>query len=98
MRKTLAAFVLTGITLGAPGGAWATPVDKTPTVTGTVSRVVASQRTVEIALPDGTQERFLWNSETKINGTLTPGATVTVRYTAGTDGAKLALQIVVARS
>ncbi|MEP6993440.1 MAG: hypothetical protein ABI968_02885 [Acidobacteriota bacterium] len=98
MRKALAAFVLTGITLVAPGVVRAMPVDKTPTVTGTVSRVVASQRTVEIALSDGTKERFTWNPETKINGTLTPGASVTVRWAAQGDGTKLALQIVVSRS
>jgi hypothetical protein len=98
MGKSLAAFVLTWAALTSGGTALALPADKTPTVTGTVSRVVASQRTVELNLPDGTSERFLWNSETKINGTLMPGTAVTVRYTAAADGTKLALQINVARN
>jgi hypothetical protein len=97
-RRRLAALVLAVSLLGLAAEASAGPADKNPTVTGTVSRVVASQRTVEVTLPDGTSERFLWNSETKINGTLTPGAAVTVRYSSGADGSKLALQITVARS
>jgi hypothetical protein len=98
MRKLLAAFLLPFIAFGVAGAVSAAPADKAPSVTGTVSRVVASQRTVEVSLPDGTKEQFLWNSETKINGTLTPGAAVTVRYSPGNDGKKLALQITVSRS
>ncbi len=74
------------------------PVDKTPSVTGTVARVTASQRQIEVTLADGTVQRFQWNAETKISGTLTPGAAVTVRYTPGTDGNNLALQITVSRN
>ena len=96
--RLLAALVLAVSLLGVSAEASAGPADKNPTVTGTVSRVVASQRTVEVTLPDGRSERFLWNAETKINGTLTPGAAVTVRYSPGADGSKLALQITVARS
>jgi len=43
-------------------------------------------------------QRFQWNADTKISGTLTPGAAVTVRYTPGTDGNNLALQITVSRN
>jgi hypothetical protein len=97
MRKVLPIFVLLWASLDAVEMA-AAPADKTPTAAGTVSRVTASQRTIEVTLPDGTSERFLWNSETKINGTLTPGAAVTVRYAVGADGKKIALQVSVARN
>ena len=85
------------VALGASGATPAAPSDKATTVTGTVSRVTASERTVEITLPDGSEERILWNAETKMSGTMTPGATVTVRYTAE-NGKKTALQITVARN
>jgi hypothetical protein len=80
------------------GSAAAAPVDKTPSVTGTVARVAASQRQVEVTLADGTVQKFEWNAETKISGTLIPGAAVTIRYAPGTDGKNLALQITVSRS
>ena len=99
LRRLRATFLVAWIGLGVAAAAvLAAPADKTPSVTGTVSRVVASQRTVEVTLADGTTEQFVWNSETKINGTLTPGAAVTVRYSPGNDGKKLALQITVSRS
>ena len=99
MRRLRAIFLLLAwLGLAVAAAASAAPADKTPSVTGTVSRVVASERTVEITLADGTKEQFVWNSETKINGTLTPGAAVTVRYSPGNDGKKLALQITVSRS
>lgn len=72
--------------------------DKAPVATGTIARVTASQRSVEVTLSDGSSEQFFWNADTKISGTLTPGAGVTVRYAPGADGKKLALQITVARS
>ncbi len=80
------------------GSAAGAPVDKTPSVSGTVARVTASQRQIEVTLADGTVQRFQWNAETKISGTLTPGAAVTVRYAPGTDGNNLALQITVSRN
>ncbi len=80
------------------GSAASAPVDRTPSATGTVARVTASQRLVEVTLADGTVQKFQWNAETKISGTLTPGAAVTVRYTPGADGNNLALQITVSRN
>lgn len=76
------------------------PADKAPTVTGTVARVVSSERLVEVTLADGSRQPFHWNAETKITGTLTPGAAVTVRYDPkpAADGKNLALQITVSRS
>ena len=99
MRNPAARIVLSCV-LAAPlaSSALASPIDKTPSVTGTVARVTASQRLVEVTLPDGTVQRFQWNAETKISGTLTPGAAVTVRYSPGTDGSNLALQITVSRN
>ena len=51
-----------------------------------------------MTLADGTTRRFQWNADTKITGTLTPGAAVTVRYSPGTDGRIVALQITVSRN
>ena len=76
----------------------ASPQDKAQTATGTVTKVLASQRTVTVALTEGGESVFVWNPDTKINGTLTPGARVTVRYQAGDGGRNVALQITVARS
>ena len=95
MRHLVSTLVISSSLIA---GSAAAPVDKTPSVTGTVARVTASQRQIEVTLADGTVQRFQWNAETKISGTLTPGAAVTVRYTPGTDGNNLALQITVSRN
>jgi YD repeat-containing protein len=97
MRPILIALAVSSALLAGSAAA-AAPVDKTPSVTGTVARVTASQRLIEVTLADGTVQRFQWNAETKISGTLTPGAAVTVRYTPGTDGNNLAQQITVSRN
>ena len=96
MRHPISTLVVSSALIA--GSLAAAPVDKTPSVTGTVARVTASQRQIEVTLADGTVQRFQWNAETKISGTLTPGAAVTVRYTPGTDGSNLALQITVSRN
>jgi hypothetical protein len=72
--------------------------EKTSTATGTVSKLDAAQHTVTVALTNGPETRFVWSPDTKINGTLAPGAKVTVRYTTLPDGQNLAHQISVARS
>jgi hypothetical protein len=95
MRKTLAFSVLLALSLAT---AFAVPAEPARTVTGTVARVQASARTVAVTLTDGTEAVFVWNDETKISGTLTPGAKVTIRYTPGTGATNLAQQITVARS
>jgi hypothetical protein len=97
----LALGVIVAAALGAgmfPSAAFALPQDKALTATGTVTKVQASQRTVSVALTEGGEAVFVWNPDTKINGTLTPGARVTVRYQAGDGGRNVALQITVARS
>jgi len=95
MRKTLAVSLLSALSLAA---VYAAPAEPARTVTGTVARVQASARTVAVTLPDGTEAVFVWNEETKISGTLTPGAKVTIRYTPGTGATNLAQQITVARA
>jgi uncharacterized protein DUF5666 len=72
--------------------------EKTLTASGTVSKLDAAQRTVVIAVTDGAETTFAWTADTKINGTLSPGARVTIRYTVLPDGQNLAHQISVARS
>jgi hypothetical protein len=72
--------------------------DKTATASGNVTRVNAAERMVNVATADGTDMRFVWTADTKINGTLTPGAKVTIRYTSLPDGQNLAHQISVARN
>src|SRR5215510_8465803 len=86
MRHLAPCIVLSCALLAEASSAAVAPMDKTPSVTGTVARVAASQRLVEVTLPDGKVQRFQWNAETKISGTLTPGAAVTVRYSPGRDG------------
>ena len=98
MRRFVTSLVVSSALIAGSASASSVPVDRTPSVTGTVARVVASQRQVEVTLADGTLQRFEWNAETKISGTLMPGAAVTIRYTPGTDGKNLALQITVSRS
>jgi hypothetical protein len=97
MRKSLLLPALLGIALLAsssrlPGA------DRSVTVTGTISKIQASVRTLSVTLPEGTEAVFVWNSDTKINGTLMAGAKVTVRYTPSADGKNVALQITVSRN
>ena len=94
MRKTLAVSLLLATSLAT---AFAAPAEASRTVTGTVARVKASSRTVAVTLTDGTEAVFVWNDDTRISGTLTPGARVTVRYTPGTGATNLAQQITVSR-
>jgi hypothetical protein len=75
----------------------AAPGEKTMTATGTVTKLQASERAVFVAVAGGSETRFVWTSETKINGTLSQGAKVTVRYTEQPDGQNLARQISVAK-
>ena len=72
--------------------------DRSLTASGTVAKLQSSERMLTLTLPDGSEARFLWNADTKINGVLSPGAKVTVRYAAGADGKNLAQQISVSRS
>ena len=76
----------------------AAAAEKTSTATGTVSKLDAAQHAVVVAVTDGPETRFVWTADTKINGTLSPGPKVTVRYTTLPDGQNLAHQISVARS
>jgi hypothetical protein len=72
--------------------------DRALAATGTIAKLQSSERTLMVTLADGSEARFLWNADTKINGVLAPGAKVTIRYQAGADGKNLAQQISVSRS
>jgi YD repeat-containing protein len=72
--------------------------EKTSTATGNVAKVNAAERTLTVTLADGSETRFLWTADTKISGTLAPGAKVTIRYTTLSDGQNLAHQISVSRN
>jgi hypothetical protein len=68
------------------------------TVSGTVAGVQAQERVVTVAPEGGGAEmRIEWNAETRITGTLAPGARVTVRYVPQSDGRNVAQQITVSR-
>lgn len=95
-RPTPTAALFVAIALAwtvAVGGA-----DRTLTAAGTIVKVDAKARTVVVAVAEGPETTFLWTDETKIAGTLAPGARVTLRYTAGGDGKNVALQITVTRT
>lgn len=99
-KKIKTALLLTaaaGLVLAIASGA-GSAAEKTLTAAGTVSKLDAAERTVVVAVTDGPETRFVWTADTKINGTLAPGARVTIRYTTLPDGQHLAHQISVARS
>lgn len=76
----------------------ASAAEKTLTASGTISKLDAAQRTIVVVVAEGPETTFVWTADTKINGTLAPGAKVTIRYTTLPDGQNLAHQISVARS
>jgi Cu/Ag efflux protein CusF len=86
----LTAILAAGEPLSAAG-------DKTMTATGTVTKLDAAAHAVFVTAASGPETRFVWTAETKINGTLSQGAKVTVRYTTLPDGQNLAHQISVAK-
>lgn len=100
MRKAVRAAALAAVlamamataALAAPG-----PETRMATAAGNVSKLQATDRTLFVKLGDGTETRFVWTAETRINGTLAVGARVTVRYTTLPDGQNLAHQISVGR-
>lgn len=97
MLKTAAlAVAAAALTLVLAGNALA--AEKTLSASGTVAKLDAAERTVVVAVTSGPETRFVWSADTKINGTLAPGAKVTIRYTTLPDGQNLAHQISVARS
>jgi P pilus assembly chaperone PapD len=83
--------------LAVCAAAVAAPDGAAVTITGTVGSVKASERTVTVKLTDGGESTFVWSSDTRITGVLTPGARVTVRYVPADGGPHKALQITVAR-
>jgi hypothetical protein len=101
MHKKIKTTLLFAATLGivfALASGTGHAAEKTLSAAGTVSKLDAAERTVVVAVTDGPETRFVWTADTKINGTLAPGAKVTIRYTTLPDGQNLAHQISVARS
>ncbi len=88
----VALLCVAGLVAAGPAAA-----DRSLTATGTVAKLQSSERTLTVTLPDGGEALFLWNADTKINGVLSPGAKVTIRY-AITDGKNVAQQISVSKS
>ena len=98
MRKAiLGGALLLVLAMAIAPGAEAAGPEKMLTATGTVSKLQAADRTLIIAVAGGSSTPFVWTAETKINGTLSQGAKVTIRYTTLPDGQNLAHQISVGR-
>lgn len=76
-----------------PAGA----ADRTLTAAGAIVKIDAPSRTLVVAA-DGAETAFVWTADTKISGTLAPGARVVLRYTPAEGGKNVALQITVTRS
>jgi len=98
MTRTIRAMALVAI-LGVAASALALPPaeGKMNTASGNVTKLQATDRTLTVALGDGGETRFVWTTDTRINGTLAVGARVTVRYTTLPDGQNLAHQISVGK-
>ncbi len=95
MRKralVVALICVAGLAAAAP----AAP-DRALNAAGTITKLQSSERTLIVTLADGSEARFLWNADTKINGVLSPGAKVTIRYGVEADGRNLAQQISVSK-
>jgi hypothetical protein len=93
MQKSIRILAF-AVLLGA--GAAALAADRNLTATGTVTRLDAERQTLVVKV--GADEvTFIWNSDTRINGVLAPGARVTVRYAPQSDGRNLAFQISVGK-
>ena len=97
LKTTSLAIATVALALALAAGN-ASAAEKTLTASGTVSKLDAVQHTVVVAVTAGAETTFVWTADTKINGTLAPGAKVTVRYTTLPEGQNLAHQISVSRS
>jgi ABC-type glycerol-3-phosphate transport system substrate-binding protein len=95
---TKRALVIALICLAGLAAAASAAPDRALAAAGTITTLQSSERALTVTLADGSQARFLWNADTKINGVLSPGAKVTIRYAVGTDGKNLAQQISVSKS
>jgi hypothetical protein len=99
MRKTVrASAILLTLALSLAPLAASPGNDKMSTATGNVTKLNAAERAVNVNVSDGSDMRFVWTEDTKINGTLAPGAKVTIRYTTLPDGQNLAHQISVGKN
>ena len=71
--------------------------EKLQSATGTIARLDAADRAFVVVVSEGSQTTFHWTPQTKINGTLSQGAKVTIRFTTQSDGQNIAQQISIAR-
>lgn len=94
-RSIAGVLVVLGILLAA--ALEARSPDRAQTVSGTVAKIEATERSVTVTLPDGSTQRFFWTNDTKFSGVLAPEARVTIRYSVSPDGKNLAQQISVSR-
>lgn len=94
------AVVVTSSVATAAEPTKATP-QKTPeklqSATGTIMQINAASRAFVVSVAGGSQTHFSWTPQTRINGTLSQGAKVTVRFTTLSDGQNVARQISVGR-
>jgi hypothetical protein len=95
MQKTVRALAMV-VVLAAASARISAAADRSQTVSGTISKLDAAHQTLVVKVGSDDQT-FVWNEETRINGVLTPGAKVTVRYGAQSDGRNLAYQISVGK-
>lgn len=89
VASILAILILSARTDAAEG-------DKPLTINGTIARLDAAHQSLVVKVGDD-EIPVVWTAETRINGVLSPGARVTVRYTAKSDGQKVAHQISVGK-
>jgi hypothetical protein len=97
MTRAAALLIVLALAVGASSAGAATS-DKFLTASGNVSKLDAAERTVYVNVEGSAETRFVWTADTKINGTLAPGAKVTIRYTTLPDGQNLAHQITVSKN
>ena len=95
MKKTTRTLAILAVLAAAFAGP-AAAADRSQTVSGTISKLDAPHQTLVVKVVSD-ELTLVWNDETRINGVLTPGAKVTVRYGIQPDGRNLAYQISVGK-
>jgi len=95
MKKTTRTLAILAVLAAAFAGP-AAAADRSRTVSGTISKLDAPHQTLVVKVVSD-ELTLVWNDETRINGVLTPGAKVTVRYGIQPDGRNLAYQISVGK-
>ena len=70
--------------------------DRPETLTGTIARLDAARQTMVVKSGED-EKTIVWTADTRINGVLSPGARVTVRFAAKAGGENVAFQISVVK-